>query len=139
MIKDIEVKPKRTRVWQFITGTAVIVGLIVGIFNIDKRWAKSAELENYAKGIDLQMLDTKAAKSLDDFNTKQTVQFKALEMNMNSQYLMLRNQWITDKVSQLREKLIKDPNNKILQIEYTELLNEQQRTKDALDKTFKFK
>jgi len=134
-----EDKPKRSKVWQMLAGFALIVGLVVGLFNIDKRWAKSAELANYAKGIDLQMLDTKAAKSLDDFNTKQTVQFKALEMNMNSQYLMLRNQWITDKVSQLREKLVKDPNNKILQIEYTELLTEQQRTKDALDKTFKFK
>jgi len=128
---------KRNKIWQLIAGFALIVGLVVGLFNIDKRWAKSEELKSYAKSVDLRMLDTKAAKSLDEFNTKQTVQFKALKLNMDTQYLMLRNQWLADKVSQTREKLIKDPENKLLQIEYKELLEEKQRVKDALDKTFK--
>jgi len=127
----------KIKLWSIILGFSVIIGIIAGIFSIDDRYAKGDDLKNYATGTELKMLDAKAAKSLDEFNTKQTVQFKALEINMNSQYLMLRNQWITDKVSQLRERLVKDPNNKILQIEYKELLSEQQRTKDALDKTFK--
>jgi len=127
------------KLWSMIVGFALIVGMVVGLFSLDDRYAKGNDLKNYATGIELKMLDTKAAKSLDEFNTKQTIQFKALEVNMNSQYLMLRNQWVGDKVSQLREKLINDPDNKILQIEYKELLVEQQKTKDALDKTFKFK
>ena len=135
--ETIEEPKKRSKVWQMFAGFALIVGLVVGLFNIDKRWAKSEELKSYAKSIDLRMLDTKAAKSLDEFNVKQTVQFKALKLNMDSQYLLLRSAWLTDKVSQTREKLIKDPENKLLQIEYKELLTEKQKVKDALDKTFK--
>ena len=46
-------------------------------------------------------------------------------------------QWLNDKVSNLRQQLINDPDNKLLQIEYNNKLEEQAAAKALLDKSFK--
>lgn len=118
----------RTKLWSILTCIGVVVAIIGSIFTIDDR---------YAKGQDLKILEQKSAQSLDEFNKNQTLQFKAFKINMDTQFLMLRHQWLSDKVSELRKKLADDPNNKLLEIEYHEVLAEKNSVKKALDDKLK--
>lgn len=118
----------KIKLWSIITSIGVFITIVISLFAIDDR---------YAKGQDLKVLEQKSAQSLDEFNKNQTLQFKEFKNNMDTQFLILRHQWLSDKVSELREKLSENPDNKLLQIEYQEVLTEKNIVKLSLDEKFK--
>jgi len=115
------------KIWSVIVGLGVIVSAVVGIFALDDR---------YAKGQDLKILEQKSAQSLDEFNKNQAAQFKAFKTNIDAQHLLLKKQYLDDKVLGLKQILALDPTNKVVQIEYNAKLAEQQTVKEQLEKTF---
>ena len=119
---------KNIKLWSIIVGLGVIISAVVGIFTLDDR---------YAKGEELKILEQKSAQSLDEFNKNQAAQFKAFKVTIDAQHLLLKKQYLDDKVLGLKQLLTQQPNNQVIQIEYDAKIKEQQEVAKQLQQTFK--
>ncbi len=116
------------KVWSIIVGIGVVIALITGIFQVDDR---------YAKCQDLKVMERETVKTFNDFQIVQQVKLEAVKKGTDIQILNLKYQWIQSQLSTLRNKLSDEKNkdNKLLLVEYDNLLNQEVILKNKLNDT----
>lgn len=105
-------------IWKIITGIAIILGLMGGVYAIDDRYAK----------------ERRVAQSLEQFQEQTQQSIKQLRIKVQLQFYQMMYDSLTKDMISYKRMMRENPNNQDIKDEYNRIIDERNQIRIKINK-----